>query len=218
MIYFTSDWHLGWTSTLKFDQRPFATPEEQDSALLKRFNNILKYEDTIYFLGDMGKPSNLKSIITQINGKKILILGNHDKGPQAMLECGFDVVLNSASYKLGKTFITMSHYPIPGRFRETVSVNGDKFWHGDRKHTVLVPDLVKLGSNVGVQQVHLHGHIHSPNPERKSHKIEISHPLDKNGNMLIQYDVGVKANNYMPVSLSQIESLVAKHIKEKQAP
>ena len=64
-------------------------------------------------------------------------------------------------------------------------------WHGETKHRD------KALKNYG--QFHLHGHIHSPNAGR-SKKI-----LDK------QYDVGVDANDFYPVSISCIESWIARY-------
>jgi calcineurin-like phosphoesterase family protein len=51
-------------------------------------------------------------------------------------------------------------------------------------------------------QYHAHGHIHSPN-KSKSTRIEAK-----------QYDVGVDANNYRPVSISKIEAWISNYNKD----
>jgi calcineurin-like phosphoesterase family protein len=71
----------------------------------------------------------------------------------------------------------------------------DSLWHGDHKNQAY--------SVANEGQFHLHGHIHSPN-SGKSVKI-----LDK------QYDVGCVANNYRPVSISEIESFIARYFSDK---
>jgi calcineurin-like phosphoesterase family protein len=89
----------------------------------------------------------------------------------------------------------MSHCPLPGIKREDMtdmkglSLNDN--WHGEFKNS-------KKGFTVpNIGQFHLHGHIHSPN-SGKSQKI-----LDR------QFDVGVVANNYIPVNISVLESWIA---------
>ena len=70
-------------------------------------------------------------------------------------------------------------------------------WHGEEKQ-------MRNGFSVWDNgQFHLHGHIHSPN-SGKSVKV-----LNK------QYDVGVDANKFRPVSISEIESWIAKYGRDK---
>lgn len=199
MIFFTSDWHLGWESTLVYDERPFQTPEEQNQDLVKRFNNMVKPEDTTYFLGDMGKPKDLLEVLPQLNGKKILIRGNHDKGMQSCMNLGFDLVLEFASFTLGSTTVTLSHYPLKDIHREDTEDGKSVCWHGDYKH--------QAWSQTGRAQVHLHGHIHSPSFKNNSKPIQIERTGE---NFLVQIDVGVKAWKYAPFSLKQLESIAAK--------
>lgn len=137
----------------------------------------------------------LTKLIAKLNGTKVLILGNHDKGHNAMYSCGFDVVLNSATLWIAGREVTMSHCPLRGVFREDVTgmrgaVEGDN-WHGESKH--------KQYSVDDHGQFHLHGHIHS-GPANNKPKIE-----DR------QFDVGMPANDYRPVSISVIESWIAKY-------
>jgi len=110
-----------------------------------------------------------------------------------MYAAGFDVVVEKAQITLGKTIVTMSHCPLYGIYREDTSgmrgSEGTENWHNEEKHRY-VHSFEDFG------QVHLHGHIHSPNGG-KSDKI-----LGR------QFDVGVPANNYKPVSIDQIQSFI----------
>ncbi len=194
-LFFTSDWHIGHQNVLKFDSRPFQDLNDMHRVLINNYNASVGISDICYFLGDMGLTNSgtLKSVIKQLNGIKILVLGNHDKGTNAMYEAGFDVVMNSATLYIANERVTLSHCPLPGIPREnSEGMRGAKEhenWHGESRHfEYMVP-------NEG--QFHLHGHIHSPNSGR-SQKI-----LDK------QFDVGVPANKYRPVSISEIESWIA---------
>ncbi|HEY8365681.1 MAG TPA: hypothetical protein VIL57_00910 [Bacteroidia bacterium] len=194
-IYFTSDWHLFHENVLRFDNRPFKDLEHMHKVLINNYNSTVTENDVCYFLGDVGlcKPSTMRPIIEQLKGTKILILGNHDGGVNAMYECGFDLVINAATIYIANERVTLSHCPLRGIPREnTEGMRGRKEgenWHGESRHQHYSIN------NEG--QFHLHGHIHSPN-SGKSKKI-----LDK------QYDIGVVANKYRPVSVSQIESWIS---------
>ena len=200
-IFFTSDWHIGHENSIKFDNRPYKNLDEMHTALIKNYNNNVPVDGVCYFLGDIATHSSelTKSVISQLNGIKILILGNHDKGSQACYNMGFDVVLNNAMIMIAKEHVTMSHCPLRGLFREDTStmqghVPGE-LWHGETRH----PDF----SIQNYGQFHLSGHIHSPNGG-KSTKI-----LGR------QYDVGVPANKYTPVHINEIERwIVATKNKE----
>lgn len=200
-LFFTSDWHVGHQNVLKFDSRPFQDLSDMHRVLINNYNSSVGPNDICYFLGDMGltNASTLKDVVTKLQGTKVLILGNHDKGTNSMYDAGFDVVLNAATLYIANERVTLSHCPLPGIRREdTLGMKGSKEgenWHGESRQ------LAYVVPNEG--QFHLHGHIHSPNGG-KSVKI-----LDK------QYDVGVPANNYRPVSISQIESWIAIYKRDK---
>lgn len=193
--FFTSDWHIGHERSIQYDLRPFRDLNHMHESLITRYNSTVPDSGICYFLGDMGnKTEDIRKVITRLNGTKVLILGNHDKGITTMYNCGFDVVIYSASIYIGDHLITMSHCPLLGLFREDTSnmrsVQTDN-WHGESRPKHRRHSLKDDG------QFHLHGHIHSRKDKPQSQKI-----LDK------QFDVGVTANNYTPVSISQIESWV----------
>lgn len=80
--FLTADWHLG-EDRFRILQRPFQTSEEYISHLIKNHNKIVSPEDTVYVLGDViyqkAEVASYLPIIAKLNGKKILIRGNHDK-------------------------------------------------------------------------------------------------------------------------------------------
>ena len=201
-IYFTADWHLGHFSCLKLDNRPFQSLHQMHETLIKNFNYLVPDHGITYFLGDMGlcKRDILKNIITRLNGRKILVPGNHDdKGMYAYYEAGFDVVTDKAQIRIGKHIVTMTHCPMKGIMREDTTgmkgaIEGDN-WHKETLHK-------NKHSIEDFGQYHLHGHIHSPN-DGKSQKI-----LDR------QMDVGVPAWKYKPVPISEVESFIALHQKK----
>lgn len=200
-MFFTSDWHIGHAKSIEFDNRPFKDLQHMHRVLVNNYNATVGSHDICYFLGDIGMcdAPTMKNIIQSLNGTKVLIKGNHDKkGMQYWTQAGFDVIIHMASIMVGKEIVTMTHCPLRGIKREDVTgMKGAKLgenWHGERKHYAYsIPDW---------GQFHLHGHIHS-GPDKPS-SITIQ---DR------QYDVGVVANGYRPVSFSQIESWIAQYKK-----
>lgn len=191
-IFFTSDWHVGHENSIKFDSRPFKDLSHMHRVLINNYNSCVPDNGLCYFLGDMGFGNKevLKDVVSSLNGTKVLILGNHDGGINSMYGVGFDVVLHQAAFYLSKELITMTHCPLRGIRREYCEeMKGYKegdLWHGESKQT-----MYSIDPHTGF---HLHGHIHSPNKGR-SQKI-----LGR------QMDVGVVANGYRPVSISEILS------------
>lgn len=82
MIYFTSDLHLGHRGIISMQQRPFESVEAMNKTILMNFNAVVNKDDTVYILGDICHHMNVDAaneIIADMNGKKYLITGKHDK-------------------------------------------------------------------------------------------------------------------------------------------
>jgi calcineurin-like phosphoesterase family protein len=58
--------------------RPWDTPEEMDEELIKRFNDTVRPNDKVYFLGDVVINRRCLPTLARLNGDKVLIRGNHD--------------------------------------------------------------------------------------------------------------------------------------------
>lgn len=197
-IYFTADWHIGHKNVIDFDNRPFRNLDHMHNVLINNFNSTVSSFDITYFLGDAGLCNTrvLKDVIGCLRGTKVLLLGNHDKGVNAMYGIGFDAVLYAAEMRIAGQRVTLSHCPLLGVKREqnegmVGGVDGEH-WHGETRH--------QRFSVADTGQFHLHGHIHSPNGG-KSERI-----------CGRQFDVGVVANRYTPVSIGTIEKWIAKEI------
>lgn len=81
MIYYISDLHLGHENVIRMCNRPFASIEEMDEALISNWNRVVHANDVVYILGDLiFKADKAPSeYLSRLKGKKHLILGNHDK-------------------------------------------------------------------------------------------------------------------------------------------
>ena len=88
-VWLTSDHHFGHANLLTFQDRDgayfrgnrFSSIEEMDEYMVARWNSLVKPDDKVYHLGDfaMGLKRHSLDIANRLNGRKVLIRGNHDK-------------------------------------------------------------------------------------------------------------------------------------------
>lgn len=79
MVYFISDEHYGHANIIKYCSRPFSSIDEMNWALVNNFNSVVNPDDLTYHLGDFSLHEKyVKKLLPSLNGKHILIAGNHD--------------------------------------------------------------------------------------------------------------------------------------------
>ncbi len=152
MDWFTSDLHIA--HKLMVDEARYQSPfrvhtsvEDHDGAVVAGINKYVRPGDTLYILGDLSfhkLAADTADVLRAINGKKILVKGNHDHRTKnkmgATLPAPVMAELSEFHHYLERTFtvepdgdgqlICMFHFPI-------------MHWH--KQH---------YGS------WHLHGHLH----------------------------------------------------------
>jgi calcineurin-like phosphoesterase family protein len=84
-VFLYSDPHFGHQGVCRFMRndgvtklRPWDTAEEMDEELVKRYNETVRSNDKIYFLGDVVINRKALKTLSRLNGDKVLIRGNHD--------------------------------------------------------------------------------------------------------------------------------------------
>lgn len=115
--FFTSDLHFGHANIIKYCNRPFEDVREMDRQLISNFNQRVGHDDTTIFLGDLFfcNLSRAKEIMHRLNGKKELVLGNHDKliRNEPELQKLFHVIHPDLYTKtIDGIQVTMCHYPL----------------------------------------------------------------------------------------------------------
>jgi calcineurin-like phosphoesterase family protein len=119
MIYFTSDLHLYHKNILEFckDSRPFNDLDAMHESLRNHWNGLVNSDDTVYILGDVsfGDIQQTIKYLDSLNGKKILIYGNHDhkirRNDHNIQDC-FDGCFDMLEITIDKKLYVLNHYPM----------------------------------------------------------------------------------------------------------
>jgi len=77
MIYFTADLHLDHFKILELMKRPFVDLDHMNEQIVLRHNEVVKPNDDVWYLGDIAFK-NTETWLKRLNGRKHLVLGNHD--------------------------------------------------------------------------------------------------------------------------------------------
>lgn len=153
LLYLTSDLHFGHGNIIRYCNRPFSSLEEMDEGIIKKWNNKIPQEATTIFLGDFSfhhKLDRVNHILSRLNGKKVIVKGNHDG--DAVMDANWDMkfVAGPVELVVGKQRAFLLHYPLE---------SWEASYHGT---------------------YHLHGHMHGTtpfNPNRRKMDVGIdAHP------------------------------------------
>jgi calcineurin-like phosphoesterase family protein len=145
-IWVISDTHFNHANILNFTDysgnkvRPFASVEEMNETMIERWNEVVKPCDKIYHLGDVffGSKDWIENNWSRLNGKKRLIVGNHDDIPYIVEQRMFEKV---DMWRMFTEFnILMTHVPVH---------NSTLYEKRFKKSDVMLP------------MKNVHGHIHS---------------------------------------------------------
>jgi calcineurin-like phosphoesterase family protein len=151
-----SDPHFYHKNIIKFCNRDYETVSAMNDDLIYRYNDFVDSEDTVVFLGDIAFCSVEweKHIIEGLNGKKILVRGNHDGSMARCEKLGFDLVVDELVFTHDSIRYRCSHFPY----------THDKKWEHPDKFKSLRP-VRKDG------EILLCGHVHSPLKQLDSYTI-----------------------------------------------
>jgi len=122
-IFVISDTHFNHANILKFlkadgsRSRPeFKNVEEMNEVIIDNWNKTIKPDDIIYHLGDFtfGGAHNIAKIAPRLNGRKRIILGNHDYDAADFVG-HFDKITSWRVFSKKDTFrktVALCHYPL----------------------------------------------------------------------------------------------------------
>lgn len=133
-IWFTSDLHDFHANIFKFqkerreamgitdDMTDTEKVEKQHNWIVKMWNSTVDKRDHVYILGDVsfGSAEQTKRLLGKLNGKKHLVIGNHDKSCRG-LENYFESVSQIKEFPVKKhqydfleenIYLVLCHFPL----------------------------------------------------------------------------------------------------------
>lgn len=112
-IFFYSDPHFGHKNVIGYSNRPYRDVIEMSRAFIVNYNRVVPPDGICIWVGDsfFCPKSVAKAIMRKLNGKKILVMGNHDKNMFQMMRLGFDFACYSLKLNIGHKPVTVCHYP-----------------------------------------------------------------------------------------------------------
>lgn len=178
--FLIGDTHFYHSNIIKHCKRPFNDEREMNIALFKNWNAVVSEDDVVIHLGDLfngiENNDNIGHIIKNLNGKKILIRGNHDYGDDEFFkDAGFDHVTN---FIIHNEFF-LNHYPC---FKNSKYCKAQEL------------ENIKSFENSKCSKI-IHGHNHNnysniPNPD-----------WDDN---IKRFNCSVEVIKYTPIELAEI--------------
>lgn len=110
---------------IEYSGRPWKTAEEMNEALIVNWNKTVSKNDRVFVLGDfaLANREKIRSIVSQLNGTKILVRGNHDgyRSP-FYVEAGFHAV--SPLPMLYEGIYLLSHEPVFPLANGLINIHG----------------------------------------------------------------------------------------------
>lgn len=206
-VFFTGCTHFDHANIIRLADRPFGSVDEMDDVLVQNWNKVVKPNDEVFHLGDhtygVVDGNQLERMTfwnERLNGRKHLILGNHDTCStwnedghltRNFINFGFSSINRYLDLKRnGKRFI-LFHYPMEdwdGRYKGSIHLHCHT--HQKVLERPLLPHIAGSG---------LTGH---PN-DGPSGGLALpgKYPAEQLCN---RFNVTVEATNYTPISLDEI--------------
>jgi calcineurin-like phosphoesterase family protein len=118
-IWFTSDLHFGHSNIIRYCNRPYATSDEMDEALIANWNARVKPHESIYIIGDVffykKNPQKCIDVMNSLNGNKRLVYGNHDwmiRNDPSIQACFKHILPDLTGETFQGIYTVMCHYPL----------------------------------------------------------------------------------------------------------
>ena len=179
--FFTGDLHFGHKNVLTFDNRPFATVDEMDAELIRRWNNKVGKGDLVYVLGDLiwkSRNNDAPALIKSLNGQIILIKGNPDR------------FLHNSKAKAALAGI---------KDYDDICVTLED---GTQRRVIISHYFIPMYIGHRYNAIHLHAHSHFS--DEADFEIDFAEQLNRMGCKNEIYNVGCMYWNYEPVTLDEI--------------
>ena len=115
--WITSDIHLGHTKIIEYapKYRQYSDVDEMNEAIVAGWNAQVQPDDLTYILGDVAfcNPKKATEFMHRMNGRKILIEGNHDRKlvKDAAFRACFEEIHKYHEVNYNGVKLVMCHFP-----------------------------------------------------------------------------------------------------------
>lgn len=167
-IFLASDHHFFHENIIRYCKRPFLDVHHMNEEMTSRWNLAVDSDDIVIYCGDLtaglgDRSSELRILIGNLNGRKVLVRGNHDHKSDAWyVESGFMRVVEHINFG----GVLAVHHPL----EEAISHGLNIDMAGEVEHVI-------------------HGHSHATDlPNRENH---FNVAMDRNDYTPIDYRVAI---------------------------
>lgn len=192
--WFWSDQHFGHKNVIGFCDRPFHDEFYMKEKLIQYHNRLVKPEDLVIWVGDTffyHSPDEMKETLARFNGRKILVRGNHDQKPRAMMNAGFELCVEEMTMVIGGERVLISHYP-----------------YRMKPSTMRYVKLKKrIHKALGLRPIYIEKY-HTRRPVDRGSFLIHGHTHDKEKVRGRMIHVGVDAWDYRPVNIQKIANII----------
>ena len=159
-VWFTSDLHFWHKNICKYCNRPYETIEEMNQGIIDNWNSVVKEDDIVFVLGDLGfcGIEKLRSLMSQLKGRIILIQGNHDPD-HVISTLHNEKIINNFDKLMSITIIgdeecpnqelTLCHFPMIDWYNKE---KGSWMIHGHQHQLPETPSCSAIHYDVGVDK------------------------------------------------------------------
>ena len=134
-VWVWSDLHFHHKNIIGFSERPYDDLEQMHEHLLLNHNDYVDKDDIVIWVGDVGFGGTgvINEMLSEYNGYKILVVGNHDFNGKKLRKLDFDET--HLIYKVDYPYVSLvfTHYPMYNVPEPWVNVHG---------HLHLFPDPI----------------------------------------------------------------------------
>ena len=186
-LFFTSDTHFYHPNIIRYCNRPFNSVEEMNETLIRNWNEVVPPDGRVFHLGDFafGGEAEWNSVLSRLNGKIFIILGNHDiQNIKSEAMERFEAVAQQMLIGVDGQKIILNHYPL----------------------------LAFGGSYHNIWQ--LFGHVHSGPYTQTAEESTRGKDIPRLANLFpTQYDVGVDNNEFRPVPFARLKEIIQAQVE-----
>lgn len=116
MNFFTADIHLWHQNILELEKRPFSNLEFMHEQIKEKWNKKVSEEDDVWIIGDVAfckHQDMIRDFLKTLDGKKHLVLGNHDDRYRALtwIKMGFVSIHTALPLTINLEEVWLAHHP-----------------------------------------------------------------------------------------------------------